>query len=724
MAKDKTEKAKKKRIKRKKRLIFFLWLQLILVMAVLGAVLYYYAGGYAKKVSALHDEAVSFVQHSTPETFRQDETSIAYDVNNEVISVMKGEKDVYYVEYKYMPAYLTQAIVSIEDKRFFSHHGVDYKAIVRAVVAMFRNGEVTQGASTITQQLARNMFLSNDKTWERKIEEIYIAVELEKKYSKNEILEFYLNNVYFANGYYGIGAASRGYFNSDVSGLSLSELAFLCAIPNGPSKYDPVTHYDYTIERRNRILKNMLEDKVISEITYMSAVGEEITLRRPPSPDKNDYLTTYTYYCATRVLMEQHGFTFQTVFKDDGEKAAYDETYAEMYAAMNKTLYTGGYRIYTSLDRNVQEILQYSIDHELSDNTEVNEDGIYALQGSAVCIDNTTGMVRAIVGGRTQDIQGYTLNRAFQSFRQPGSSIKPLIVYTPLLERGYTPDSVVLDFPSDDGQGPKNADDTYLGFINLRRAVELSRNAVAYNLFKELTPEVGLSYLEEMQFGKLDKNDYRPIVAIGGMTHGVSALEMAKAYATLENDGAYRDPGCILKITDPDGNVIYQAEQTEKVIYQTDAARVMTDILQGVVSEGTARGIGLTNMPCAGKTGTTNDNKDGWFVGYTRYYTTSVWVGFDMPKTLPTLTGSSLPGSIWKNFMTRLHADLPPQDFPEAKMYLPEEPQNATLEINNEQDTIAILSAIANETEGRPDANENLPETEGEENPPEVAPED
>lgn len=657
--------AKKKRKKKKtatQKLWSFLKFQMVLILLVLGAVAYYFVGGYAVKVKELHDEAVSYVARASADTFRQNETSIAYDVNGDVIQLMIGDKDVYYVEYADMPAYLRQAIVSIEDKRFYSHHGVDYKAIVRAVYAMFRNGEVTQGASTITQQLARTTFLNQDQTWERKIEEIYIAVELEKKFSKNEILEFYLNNINFANGYYGIGAASRGYFNKDVGKLSLSEIAFLCAIPNGPVKYDPIEHYDNTIERRNLVLKNMLDDQMITELTYLNAVEEEIALTRPNAPGKNDYLSTYTFYCATRVLMELQGFDFQTEFSSKKAERKYNKTYDALYEECNKSLYTGGYRIYTSLDMATQELLQYSLDANLAGFTEVNDEGIYALQGAAVCIDNTTGMVRAIVGGRTQDVSGYTLNRAYQSFRQPGSSIKPLLVYTPALERGYTADSILIDEPIEDG--PENADLSYAGAITLRHAVEISKNTVAYKLLEELTPEVGLSYLHAMDFASLSKNDVRPIIAVGGFTYGASPLEMAKGFATLENDGAYRNPGCVTKITDADGNEIFTVEQTEKVVYEKNAARQMTDILKGVFTNGTAKSVRLSNMPCAGKTGTTNDNKDGWLVGYTRYYTTSVWVGYDIPREVPGLSWAVYPGKIWHSFMTRVHEGLEPQDFP------------------------------------------------------------
>lgn len=638
----------------------FLKFQFVLLVLVLGALTYYYAGGYAKKVNHLHSEAVSDVANSTKNTFRAIQTSEVYDANGSLISVLKGEKDVYYEEYDQIPAYIREAIVSIEDKRFYSHHGVDYKAIVRAVWAMFRNGEVTQGGSTITQQLARNVFLTQEKTWQRKIEEIYIAVELEKKYSKKQILEYYLNNVYFANGYYGIEAASKGYFNKDISDLSLSECAFLCAIPNRPEYYNPLTHCDHTITRRNKILKNMYEDQNISKEQYQAALQEPVTLAQETTV-KNNYAETYTYFCATRILMQLDGFTLKTSFASDDEKQAYDKQYKTAYAKWNKKLYTGGYRIYTSLDLTMQQKLQQAIDKEMAVNTETGEDGVYRLQSAGVCIDNTTGMVKAIVGGRTQDMAGYTLNRAFQSYRQPGSAIKPLIVYTPALERGYTADTIVSDEPVDGG--PENADGVYSGNMTLRTAVEKSKNTIAWKLFQELTPSVGIGYLKAMHFSDLDANDERQAASLGGFTNGISPLEMAKGYATLENDGAYRDPGCIVQITDADGKTLYEAKQVKEVVYQQNAARQMTNILQGVLTEGTGAGLGISETATAGKTGTTNDNKDGWFAGYSRYYTTSIWVGYDNPKSLKGLSGATYPGRIWHNFMEEIHQGLSAQDF-------------------------------------------------------------
>jgi membrane peptidoglycan carboxypeptidase len=265
------------------------------------------------------------------------------------------------------------------------------------------------------------------------------------------------------------------------------------------------------------------------------------------------------------------------------------------------------------------------------------------------------------VGGRSQEFDGHTLNRAYQSFRQPGSSIKPLIVYTPQLERGYTPDSIVKDEKFEGG--PSNSSGTYSGNITLRYAVEQSKNTIAWKLLEELTPATGLSYLKEMNFSKLDERDEVPAVALGGFTYGMSAVEMASGYATIENDGVYRQPTCIRRIEDAEGSVLYENTDSGKQVYEQNAARMMTDILTGVMTRGTAKGLDLGDMPSAGKTGTTNDHKDGWFCGFTRYYTTAIWVGYDSPQEMSDLSGATYPGHIWQSFMTTLHEGKEPLEF-------------------------------------------------------------
>lgn len=659
--------------KKIKRGVFWTFLVIFLVLSLmLLTVVLIFNFKYGKTFKQLEDDAKKLVWESNEDTFRQMETSLVYDVNGDLISVLKGEKDVYYLDIENIPEYVINAMISIEDKKFLSHGGVDVKANIRAMIALLKNkGTITQGASTITQQLARNIFLSNEVTWERKFREIFIAIELEKKYSKSQIMEFYLNNIYFANGFYGIQAASKGYFSKNVDELSLSQLVFLCAIPNNPTTYDPMENPDNTKERRDRILTQMYEDGSIGIEEFHAAQNEEIEIVQV-KVGKNNYVETFVFYCAARALMEQQGFEFRNQFKNNEDREEYELEYTEAYNRCQKSLYYEGYRIYTSIDPKKQQLLQESIDTTLKDYTKKNKEGIYSLQGAAVSIENKTGKVVAIIGGRYQERNGYTLNRAYQSYRQPGSAIKPLIIYAPLFEKGYYPDDIMEDKAIKDG--PTNASGVYYGKMKIRRAVELSSNTIAWQLFQELTPKVGLSYLLEMNFAKINSNDYYPAASLGGFTKGVSPLEMTAAFATLENDGIYRKPTCIISILDAQGKVIVDEDETKKRIYEKNAARIMTDILKGVVENGTGRGMRLENMTSAGKTGTTSDKKDGWFVGYTPYYTTGVWVGYDMPKKMQELSGASFPGTIWKNYMNQIHKGLKSKEFAGFKDRVKEEP--------------------------------------------------
>ena len=620
---------------------------------------------YGKDVLTLYASAQRIVEDSTEKDFQATETSLVYDGDGDLLKTLKGEKDLYYLDSSAIPDTVKEALISIEDKKFYNHNGIDIKRIGGSLIANFRSGGVAQGASTITQQLSRTIYLNNDITYTRKIKEIFIAIGLEKKYSKDQILEYYINNIYFGNGYYGIQAAANGYFRKSISSLSLSQTAFLCAIPNGPSMFDPYKNKDNTLKRRDLILKEMLNDGVISQEEYDKAVAEKIKVKKAKKV-KISSVDSFVMDCATKALMGEQGFEFKYSFDSEEDRAAYELNYNEVYDQCESSLYTGGYRIYTSIDMDKQKLLQSSIDDMLQNYTEVSDEGIYTLQSSATCIDNSSGRVVAIVGGREQkDVEGYSLNRAYQSYRQPGSSIKPLIVYTPMLERGYTPDSIVSDTQiKDEKDAPKNSNGSYSGRITLRKAVEQSKNVVAWRLFKELTPQIGLNYLKEMHYAKIVDSDYVLAAAVGGFTYGSNTKEMASGYATIANGGVYREPTCIVSITDSDGEIIVSEKTEELKIYDENASLMMVDVMKGVFRSGTAAGLGLSNnMPVAGKTGTTDDNKDGWFCGFSKYYTTSVWVGYDTPRTMPGLFGGTYPGRIWRAFMEQIHQGLTPQDW-------------------------------------------------------------
>lgn len=655
--------ARKQKRQKKHRKFWFgfkIFILALLVTILVGGLIFYFK--YGKDIFAMQEEARAIVQSSSVETFRASETSIAYNKKGKQIAVLKGDKDAYYLDIDSIPQWAKDAMIVTEDKKFYKHKGIDGKGILRAFVTLIKNnGEKKQGASTITQQLARGVFLNTDKTYERKIKEIFIAMELEGKYTKSQILEFYLNTIFFANGYYGIEAAAKGYFSKSSQELTLGQICFLCAIPNNPTLYDPEKNYDNTVARKNRILDQMLADGVINQVAYDEAYNEKIELNIQEVKKRN-YVQTFITYCATKALMKENGFRFRSDFDSDADREVYENEYDDAYATAQKMLLNNGYRIYTSIDLKKQKSLQKAVNAELSGFKEKSKDGTYQMQGSAVCIDNSTGRVVAIVGGRSQETEGYSLNRAYQSYRQPGSSIKPLIVYTPSLERGSTASTTVHDHKFDGG--PSNSNGRYYGYVSIRFAVEQSLNTVAWQLFEKLKPEVGLDYLLQMNFNRIVKSDYYLSASLGGLTYGVSSLEMASAYATLENNGRYREPTCIIKILDSDGGVIVGDDIKEKTIYNADAANSMVDILKGVIARGTARGLGLDNgMPSAGKTGTTNDKKDGWFCGFTPYYTTAVWVGYDSPKTVSDLYGSSYPGRIWHTFMNEINSSLEVKDF-------------------------------------------------------------
>ena len=487
-----------------------------------------------------------------------------------------------------------------------------------------------------------------------------MAWDLEKKYTKDQILEFYLNNIYFSNGYYGVGAAARGYFDKDVSELTVAEQVFIAAIPNNPTRYNPLTNYDNTVGRRDLILGKLYENDMINSMNYYTALDTQVVLAQQPEVSKNNSVETYARHCATESMMQANGFVFRTNFNNDDDYEQYKEIYENSYTLFQQKLLSGGYKVYTSINMDVQQMLQDAVDDNLKGYT-AEKDGVYEMQAAATCIDNSTGNVVAIVGSRTQDLEGYTLNRAYQSYRQPGSSIKPIIDYVPYLEKGNTPDTIVQDEYIQDG--PKNADGTYMGSITLRTAVSLSRNTVAWNVLKELTPKAGSSYLLNQGFHKVWMDKEYNAIAIGGFTYGVSTEEMAGAYATIANEGEYRRVTCVSQIKDTRGRIVYDSSGRGQKIYDAESCRMMTDMLETAVNEGTGRGAAPDNAIVAGKTGTTNSNYDSWFCGYSAYYTVAVWQGYDYPASIP----QSHTKDIFRQFMQDSHKALAKKDFPKYR---------------------------------------------------------
>ena len=608
-------------------------------------------------------EAKNLVDSSTPDTFRLAQTSYIYSDDGTQLAALAESEDATYLSYEDIPADVVNAFVSVEDRTFWNNSGVDYKGILRVCVNYVKTkGQVAEGASTITQQLARGTFLSNEKTLSRKIKEIFISRQLTKKYTKEQIMEFYCNSCCFANGIYGVEDASQKYFGRSVSDLSLSETAYICAIPNRPEYYNPLKNSENAISRRNKILQDMYECDYITKDAGDAALAENITVAEVSDEEDTfyNYEATYAINCAIRYLMKQDGFEFKSHFEDDADYDTYNAYYDEMYKQAKHKLYTGGYKVTTTMNLKAQKNLQKIFDKELAFNTKVDEStGIYQFQGAMTVIDNETGKVVAMIGGRSQDElqQTYSLNRGFQSFKQPGSSIKPLVIYTPALEEGYDANSTLTEI---DVKAAKKSTSEKISKMSgkkmsLRYAVEDSKNGCAYSLYNIITPKVGLSYIENMNFSKIVQQDYTLSSGLGGLHHGTNTVEMANAYSTLENHGEYRQADCISSILDASGNEIYE-EPESKTVYTRSASDQMTDILEGVLnsSAGTAKGLkwsSASDVAAAAKTGTTNDNNVAWFCGYTPYYTISVWVGYDYPKSVKGLWGNTYPAYIWKEAM-------------------------------------------------------------------------
>lgn len=654
---------KKKQKKRRKKDRSFLILQVLFLIAIVLVGILFVKGDYAGGILSLRQEAIEKVKSSSLTDLQGLRVGTIYDADGNVLAELKNERNIRYLSSKEIPQTVKDAFVSVEDKRFYKHNGVDVFALTRAVAKLINRDSITQGGSTITQQLARNVFLTHEKSWQRKIKEMFIAWELEKEYSKDEILEFYVNNIFYANNCYGIEAASQKYFGKSISECSISETAFLCAIPNSPSRFDPLDHKENTLERRNVILEAMYDNDKISKAEYEAALAEEIHVDSYSVSYEPTWIKAYAIHCVVEEMMAADGFEFQYDFAQVTDKEDYEELYQAAYEQYREKLYISGYQIYTSINSEHQRALQTAIDVKLEEYNTKNTNGSYALQCAATCIDNETGLVTAMVGGRSQEDVSYDYNRGYLSHRPPGSAIKPLVVYTPILERDYTANSTVSDTKIADG--PKNSNGQYSGAISLRTAVEKSKNTVAWNLFNELGADTAMQYLLNMKFSEIMPQDYTGSAALGGFTRGASTLEMSSAYAALENGGTYRTPSCIIKVEDSYGNVVFEYEEEKIQIYEPAAAEAMTDILEGVMTRGTAAGLGVSGMPSAGKTGTTNENKDGWFAGYTPYYTTSIWVGYDSPRWLKGLTGSAYPAEIWNTYMEEIHTGLPVKNFGE-----------------------------------------------------------
>ncbi|VEF48777.1 penicillin-binding protein, 1A family [Bacillus freudenreichii] len=519
-----------------------------------------------------------------------------------------------------VPENMKNAIVAIEDHRFYKHRGFDVYGISRAFFKNLMSGRIRAGGSTLTQQLTKNALLSPERTYKRKLEEVFLAIEIEKKFTKDEILEMYLNQVYFGSGGWGVQNASKKFFGKDVSQVTLSESAMLAGIVNRPSALDPYKNYDASVERRNLVLKQMLKYEMISDAEYQEAVNEKIVLEdKGEDPLKGKY--PYYVDAVLNEAINQYGLTQEEIL-------------------------TRGYKIYTEMDQNVQAGLEkvYANNYLFP----VSPDGTLA-QSGAIMLDPKTGGIRGLVGGRGEhSFRAY--NRATQLKAQPGSIMKPLVVYTPALEEGYTAESTLKD---EEGMTfanykPKNYNGQYAGEVPLYTAVEKSLNVPAVWLLNEIGLHKGVTAAKE--FGlPIQKEDENLSLALGGTTTGYSPQQMAEAYSVFANGGKREKSHIITKIVGPTGNVEGEYKPKSTRVISGKTAQKMTAILLNVVETGTGRNAHIPGYNIAGKTGSTqlpypdipNGTKDQWFVGYTPNLVGAVWLGYDLTDRNHYLRGSS-----------------------------------------------------------------------------------
>lgn len=633
-----------------------------LIMAAAGLILY---AAVKPELDKCREIAYDKLAQMDRSDFSMLSDTVIYDKDGKQIGLINAGH-YQYMDINHISMNLQNGYIAQEDRRFKNHNGVDWIATFRAGLALIKHGgEVTQGGSTITQQVIKNTYLTQERTFTRKIVEILLAPELEKKYSKADIMEFYCNTNFYGHRCYGVEAASLYYFGKHAEDLAPEEAAVLIGISNSPSAYDPVSHPDASKNKRDDVLKSMNEVGYLSNEDYEKAVSSplKIVQKETEGTDEN-YQSSYAIHCAALELMKMDGFEFQYTFDNKEDYTLYSERYTTAYSEQSDRIRAGGFQIYTSLDSGLQAVLQTQIDASLSGFTELQENGKFALQGAGVIVDNKTNYVTAIVGGRGADDP---FNRAYLSARQPGSTIKPLIDYGPAFDTGeYYPTRMVNDHKWE--KGPSNSGRRYFGNVTVREALNRSLNTVAWQILEDIGIDFGLSYLGEMEFQKLSYVDNQvPSLSIGGFTNGVRVVDMAKGYSTLANGGVYNDRTCIVKILhEKESEFTKDMTPFAKQVYRSDSAFMLTDVLKGTFTSpyGTGRGLGLENdMPAAGKTGTTNSSKDTWFCGYTPYYTAAVWVGYDIPRNMPGIYGATYAGKIWKNVMDEIHQGFPPLDW-------------------------------------------------------------
>ena len=610
----------------------------------------------------------------------QDKTSFLYDTEGNVITDYKGTENRIMVNISLMPENLRNAFVSVEDARFYTHNGIDIKRIIGSFVNNFVSG-TQQGGSTITQQLIKNTVLSNELSYKRKIQEAWLAMQLETQYSKLQILEYYLNTIYLGENYYGVQVACEGYFGKQLSELSLRECAMLAGLTSNPYYYNPRRNFytrtsettDYPAITNNRtdyVLRCMYENEFITQQQYQDALNPATANVLSSSGTGSEGMYEYAHYVEYAVTDIVDCFLELNGLEDNSENRAKMET----------ELRTGGYHVTLALDTQIQSIVEDTIYNwsnwpSLRDPSDkvyrtLNSDGTYTEivqpQVGAVVLDYRTGEIKAIVGSRTKPTARKTLNRATSIQMPVGSTIKPIAVYAPALELGYSPATVVYNMPipisgwrGDDGKDtwPRNYSSGYQGPETLRNAMRRSHNTSTARALMDLVGvDRSANYLLQMGVSR-DHIDATPFgLSLG--SSGITPLEMSVAYGTLANGGVYLEPISFLGISDSSGNVIYDshAVQDRRQVFKPSTAWMIVDMMKTVVQNGTATAAKISGQTVAGKTGTNSDQRGVTFVGLTGWYVSSIWVGHDNYKPLSSKsTGSNGALPIWKDYMTEIH---------------------------------------------------------------------
>lgn len=576
----------------------------------------------------------------------------------EIQKIFKNENRIW-IDIDKMPKYVMHALIAVEDQRYLEHKGVDWKRTAGAFLNEFLHiyGK-RQGGSTITQQLVKNITRKNEIKYQRKIQEILEAIYLEKNYSKEQIIEAYLNIVYFGNGANGIQAAANTYFNKDAKDLSLVEAVTIVGITQNPAKYNPFKNYEENKKRRNYILKKMFELGLIKEEKiYEEAIEQDIELiKKEVDQDENK---VQSYFVDN--LIEE-------IIDDLVKEKGYTRAYAE------NQLFSGGFKIYSTVDTSIQDHLEKKFE---DDNTFPVHRSDKQPQSAMVILD-PNGKILGLVGGRGKKEAARIYNRATQAKRQPGSTMKPIAVYGPAIEYDLiTFSSIFEDSPIDvDGKKwPRNYYGSYYGNMTVDRALQISNNTIPVKICKNLTPIKSFNFLtkklnitslieEKKVNGKIFSDINLSGMALGGVTEGVKVLELAGAYQIYANGGYFTKPYSYTKILDNKGNLILEKDITPKSVISPETSMIMNQLLQMVISgpSGTGRAAKFGSMPLAGKTGSTSDDKDLWFVGMSPYYIGVVWYGYDDPKQV--IYGQYPTPVIWKKIMEPLHINLPSTSFP------------------------------------------------------------